>query len=100
MVDAKVLAEVAKQVFEGQEAVTTEYGIARVTTTSRQGLKKVEFKAGDQRLVGIEQNPKTASRWAQLARAGHKVMQFRDAGTGAYVAVVVDGKVTLYRPRE
>jgi hypothetical protein len=45
-------------------------------------------------LRGLEQNPKTESRWAQLARAGHKVMQFLSAGR--YVGVVVDGKVTLY----
>jgi len=45
-------------------------------------------------LRGLEQNPNTDSRWAQLARKGHKVMQFLDAGR--YVGVVVDGKVTLY----
>ena len=96
MLDAELLANVARQVFEGQKTVTTPSGTARVTTTSKQGLRKVEFSAGDERLVGIEQNPHTASRWARLAREGHQVMQFRDARTGAYVAVVVDGKVTLY----
>jgi hypothetical protein len=45
-------------------------------------------------LRGLEQNPKTESRWAQLARAGHKVMQFLSAGR--YIGNVVDGKVTLY----
>jgi hypothetical protein len=45
-------------------------------------------------LRGIEQNPKTESRWAQMARAGHKVMQFLSAGR--YVGNVVDSKVTLY----
>lgn len=50
----------------------------------------------DTRIVlrGLEQNPNTESRWAKLARAGHKVMQFLSAGR--YVGVVVDGKVTLY----
>ena len=43
---------------------------------------------------GLEQNPKTESRWAQLARAGHKVMQFLSAGR--YIGNVVDGKVTIY----
>jgi hypothetical protein len=42
----------------------------------------------------LEQNPDTKSRWAQLARAGKKVMQF--LSEGRYVAVVVDGKVILY----
>ena len=40
---------------------------------------------------GLEQNPQTKSRWAQLARSGKKVMQFLSEG---YVANVVDGKVT------
>lgn len=97
MIDSKLLAEVAKQVFDGQKEVETPFGMARVTSTSKLGLRKVEFQTGELRLVGIEQNPNTASRWAQLARAGHKVMQFRDAATGAYVANVVDGKVNLYR---
>lgn len=101
MLDEELLAEVARQVFEGQETIATPAGSARVQRTSKQRLRRVEFAAGEQRLVGIEQNPNTASRWAQLAREGHKVMQFRDARTGAYVANVVDGKVTFYhRQRE
>ena len=47
--------------------------------------------------MGIEQNPKTKSRWARLARSGKKVMQFIQ--DGRYVAVVADGKVTLYRKK-
>jgi hypothetical protein len=46
---------------------------------------------------GLEQNPDTKSRWAQMARAGKKVMQF--LSEGRYVANVVDGKVTLYGNR-
>jgi hypothetical protein len=49
-------------------------------------------------LRGIEQNPKTESRWAQLAKAGHKVMQFLSAGR--YIGNVVDGKVTIYGGRK
>jgi hypothetical protein len=45
-------------------------------------------------IVGIEQNPKTKSRWAMMARAGKKVMQFIQ--DRRYVAVVADGKVILY----
>jgi hypothetical protein len=44
--------------------------------------------------MGIEQNPKTKSRWAAIARSGKKVMQFIQ--DGRYVAVVADGKATLY----
>ena len=46
---------------------------------------------------GLEQNPDTKSRWAQMARTGKKVMQF--LSDGRYVANVVDGKVNLYRRR-
>ncbi len=100
MLDEKLLADVARQVFAGQKEVETAFGKARVTTTSKQGLRKIEFDAGDFRLVGIEQNHNTASRWAKLAREGHQVMQFRDVATGAYVANVVDDRVNFYHKRK
>jgi hypothetical protein len=46
---------------------------------------------------GLEQNPETSSRWAQLSRQGHRIMQFLSGGR--YIANVVDGKVTLYARR-
>jgi hypothetical protein len=58
------------------------------------GLRQVDFVFDGRQLRGLEQNPKTKSRWAQLARSGKKVMQLLDEGR--YVAVVVDGKVTFY----
>ena len=45
-------------------------------------------------LRGLEQNPNTGSRWAELARVGTKVLQFLDSGR--YVAHVVDGEVKFY----
>jgi len=65
-----------------------------VRTTPKKRLREVDFLFEGQVLRGLEQKPETGSRWAQLARAGHKVMQFLSAGR--YVANVVDGKVTLY----
>jgi hypothetical protein len=65
-----------------------------VRETPRNCLREVDFVFEGQPLRGLEQNPKTESRWAKLARAGHKVMQFLSAGR--YVGVVVDGKVTMY----
>jgi len=65
-----------------------------VRTTQKKRLRQVDFVFDSQELRGLEQNPDTDSRWAQLARAGHRVMQFLSAGR--YVANVVDGKVTLY----
>jgi|ERR1700693_585894 len=65
-----------------------------VTTSKQKRLRQVEFVVNGITTMGIEQNPKTKSRWAQMARSGKKVMQFIQ--DGRYVAVVVDGKVILY----
>jgi len=48
-------------------------------------------------IMGIEQNPKTKSRWAQVSRSGKQEMQFIQ--DGRYVAVVADGKVAMYGKR-
>jgi hypothetical protein len=66
-----------------------------VRRTARRRLRQIDFEFNGQTLRGIEQNPDTRSRWARLAAAGAKVMQFT-AG-GRYLANVVDGKVTQYR---
>jgi hypothetical protein len=65
-----------------------------VRRTSRSRLREVDFQFEGHELRGLEQNPETASRWAQLARKGKKVMQFLEQRR--YIAVVVDGKVRLY----
>jgi hypothetical protein len=62
--------------------------------TSGSMLSEVDFQVEGHELRGLEQNPKTASRWARLAREGRKVMQFLSGGR--YIAVVVDGKVQFY----
>ena len=66
-----------------------------VRQTSKSKLKQIDFRFEEHHLRGIEQNPNTKSRWAKLARDGQKVMQFLEAGR--YIAVVVDGKVHLYK---
>src|SRR5580700_8837689 len=65
-----------------------------VRITPRKGLRQVDFVLDGNEIRGLEQNPDTKSRWAQLARSGKKVMQF--LSRGRYVAVVVDGKVISY----
>jgi len=57
-------------------------------------LRQVDFVFDGTEIRGLEQNPETKSGWAQMARAGRKVMQF--LSEGRYIANVVDGKVTLY----
>jgi hypothetical protein len=66
-----------------------------VRQTAKNKLKQVDFRFEDRELRGLEQNPNTKSRWAKLAREGGRVMQFLERGK--YVAVIVDGKVHVYR---
>jgi hypothetical protein len=68
-----------------------------VQRTTKHGLRQVDFTVDGQKLRGLEQNPRTTSRWAEMAREGKKVMQFLSAGQ--YLAVVADGKVTSYGDR-
>jgi hypothetical protein len=68
-----------------------------VTSSKSKRLRQVIFTVDGNSIIGIEQNPKTKSRWAAIARSGKKVMQFIQ--DGRYVAVVADGKVTLYGKR-
>jgi len=65
-----------------------------VRQTAKSKLKQVDFRFGDRELRGLEQNPKTKSRWAKMAREGGQVMQFLERGK--YIAVLVDGKVHVY----
>src|SRR5216683_3642588 len=65
-----------------------------VRPTPKLGLREVDFVFDGNEIRGLEQNPDTKSRWAQMARSGKKVMQF--LSEGRYVANVVDGKVNLY----
>ena len=67
-----------------------------VRSTPKRRLRQVDFVFDGNEIRGLEQNPQTKSRWAQLARSGKKVMQF--LSEGRYVANVVDGKATLYGP--
>lgn len=79
---------------EESGTVRLEGGSYPVRRTSRSKLREVDFEFEGHRLRGLEQNPKTSSRWAQLAREGKKVMQF--LSDRRYVANVVNGKVQFY----
>jgi hypothetical protein len=97
MLDHSVLAAVAEQMMSGAEVVGEGKGW-RVMRTGVNRFRTVRFEMGGKGYQAIEQNPEKPSRWGQLAREGHRVVQFREVGTGKYVAVVVDGKVTEYGP--
>jgi len=82
---------------EDARTVAVEGASYAVRRTSRSKLREVDFPFEKQALRGLEQNPKTNSRWARLAQEGKKVMQF--LSDGRYVANVVDGKVQFYGRR-
>ncbi len=94
----QALIEVWRQTLV-ENAKTVEPGSGRypVRSTPKRGLRQVDFVLEGNGIRGLEQNPQTKSRWAQMARSGRKVMQF--LSEGRYVANVVDGKVTLYAGR-
>lgn len=79
-----------------ENAKAVELGSERfpVHRTPKSRLRQVDFVFDGNEIRGLEQNPQTKSRWAQMARSGKKVMQFLSGGR--YVANVVDGKVTFY----
>jgi len=83
---------------EKARGVTVEGDTYPVRSTQKRGLKQVDFRLNDREIRGLEQNPATKSRWAAMARAGQKVMQFLERGQ--YIAVVADGKVHSYPRNE
>lgn len=91
----ETLISVWKQVLvEEVKGVTLQDRCFPVRRTSRSRLREVDFQFEGHELRGLEQNPETPSRWAQLARQGKKVMQFLQERR--YIAVVVEGKVQFY----
>ena len=95
MLDHEILKTVAEQMMSGVE-VTVEGRTVRVMRTGSGRLRTVRFLLGGGEYQAIEQNPEKPSAWGKLAREGHRVVQFRDLGSGKYVGVVVDGKVREY----
>jgi hypothetical protein len=94
----KTLIAVWRQVLvENADVVELGTGRYPVRRTPKQGLRQVDFLFDGNEIRGLEQNPKTKTRWAEMVRSGKKVMQF--LGEGRYVANVAAGKLTLYGSR-
>ncbi len=91
MLDTSLLSSVARQIMSADE-VEVEGKPLAVRRTSKQGLRTVTFTMGERQYAAIEQNPGKPSRWGQLARSGHQVVQFKDVETNKFVAVAVDGE--------
>jgi hypothetical protein len=51
-----------------------------VRSTPKRRLRQVDFVFDGIQIRGLEQNPETKSRCAQMARSGKKVMQFLSEG--------------------
>jgi hypothetical protein len=83
---------------EDRKTVTLEGGQYPVRPTRRSKLREVDFRFEEQTLRGLEQNPNTNSRWAQLAREGKKgyaIFKRRPIHRK-----VVDGKLQFYGRRD
>jgi hypothetical protein len=93
--EQKVLQSVAMQLMNGEEVALDEQKL-RVKRVGSGRLRMVQFKLNGRMLEAIEQNRMKPSRWGQLARERHQVVQFRDVETHKYVAVAVDGEITEY----
>src|SRR3984885_8715348 len=83
----QALVEMTKRVTVGGDS----YSVRR---TAKSKLAQVDFEFQGEPMRGLEQNPKTQSRWAQIARKGEKGMEFLQGGR--YVAVVHAGKIFTY----
>jgi hypothetical protein len=95
--DSTLISVWRQALVENSEAVklgTERYPVAR---SKAKRLREVALDFDGKTIMGIEQNPKTKSRWAAMARAGKKVMQFIQ--DGRYIAVIADGKVISYGKR-
>ena len=93
--DPDLMSSIARQMMTGTQ-VKLDNKILPVRRTSSQRLKAVSFEMKGKKYEAIEQNPEKPSRWGQLAREGHQVVQFKDAETNRFVAVAIDGKVKEY----
>ncbi len=95
MLDTALLSSIAKQLMAGN-VVEVDGKRIPVQHTSAHRFRTVSFTMDGREYTAIEQNAEKPSRWGQLAREGHQVVQFKDTETNRFVAVTVDGKVTVY----
>lgn len=95
VLDTELLSSIATQMMTTSRVNLAGKSLP-IRRTSTQHLRTVGFTLGGREYQAIEQNPGKPSRWGQLARSGHHVVQFKDAETNRFVAVAVDGKMTLY----
>ena len=92
--DTALLSVWRQALLEHKKRVTLGDDSYPIQRTAKNKLAQVDFDFAGQRIRALEQNPATASRWAELSRKGAKVMQFLIAGR--YIAAISDGKITHF----
>jgi hypothetical protein len=95
MIDEALVASIAKQMM-ARDKVDVDGESVTVSRTSKNRFRTLAFTMDGREYQAIEQNSEKPSRWGQLAREGHQVVQCKDTATNKFVAVVVDGRVTIY----
>ena len=95
MLDTALLSSIATQLMS-RELIAIDGASIPVRRTSSQRLRTAAFTMNGRPYQAIEQNAGKPSRWGELARAGHQVVQFKDVETGRFVAVAVDGHLREY----
>jgi hypothetical protein len=95
VLDRELLKSVAAQMMSGNAVVLSEVRLP-VKRTGARRFRTVQFEIDGRRYQAIEQNRERPSRWGQLAREGHRVVQFRDLESNKYVAVAVDEEIMEY----
>jgi hypothetical protein len=98
MLDTALFSSIATQMMTGTEVEVAGKRLP-VRRTSSQRLRMVKFTMDGQEYTAIEQNPRKPSRWGQLAREGHQVVQVKDNATNRFLAVAVDGEMKEYARR-
>lgn len=95
MIDEALLGSIATQMMTSSE-VNVQGKLVPVSRTSKNRLRTLSFTMDGREYQAIEQNAEKPSRWGQLAREGHQVVQFKGMVTNRFMGVAVDGKITIY----
>ena len=100
MLDRDLLSSIARQMMSGT-AVEVKGKRVPVRRTSEHRLRTVAFEMGRQGIRRrLSRTQRSLAGGASLARKGHRVVQFKNGATNRFVAVAVDGKVSVYMDRD
>ena len=88
MADHTGVISIAWQMMGGDK-IAIEGGRFPVQGTSVQSLRTVLIRMERRQYAPTEQKPEKRSRWSQIIRQGHQVVQFKDVQSNRFVAVAV-----------